>query len=63
MLACDELLGQGVEIRYRDIWQQTPAKPKTTRSKYTCHECGLKMWGKPGVDDLFHCQQAMTEEA
>jgi len=60
--ACTELLSQGVEIRYRDIWRQNTPTPPKTRSKYTCAVCGLNMWGKPGVTDLLHCLQPMTEK-
>jgi predicted SprT family Zn-dependent metalloprotease len=60
--ACTELLSQGVEIRYRDIWGQNQTAPKKTRSKYTCAECGLNMWGRPEARIRCEdCNQAMDE--
>jgi hypothetical protein len=50
-LACQELLAGGARLEWQSReWDGGPGKkPRTSKTKYTCPNCGLNAWAKPDV--------------
>lgn len=66
-LACAELVRDGFEIPYIELWNESQAgrrKAKTaSKTKYTCPGCGTNAWAKPGTALICgDCQQALESE-
>jgi len=55
--ACAELIELGFEMPYVELWDEekdkTRKKKAASKTKYTCGECGVNAWAKPGV--MFIC--------
>ena len=51
--ACAELVSQGFDALYVELWGEGEAakrKKKTaSKTKYTCPACGQNAWAKPGA--------------
>jgi hypothetical protein len=62
--ACAALRKSGVELRYVELWDDEAARKKKAASKtrYTCPDCGLNAWAKPGVQLVCgDCETALEE--
>jgi predicted SprT family Zn-dependent metalloprotease len=47
-LACDELFAGGVRLEWQSReWHAHQDKPRTSKAKYSCSQCGLNAWAKP----------------
>jgi|SRR5215831_13795468 len=64
--SCDRLLKTGLRLTWHDLHAgdpETTRKKSNTRSKYTCPDCGLNAWAKPGAPLLCgDCEVSMDEE-
>jgi hypothetical protein len=50
-IACTELIQQGIDGRYVDLFGDPDRSKKlASKTKYTCPECGLNAWGKPTIN-------------
>jgi hypothetical protein len=62
---CDELIGQGVQIDYVEVWTDE-GKAKATKKlkvKYSCPECGINCWAKPECSFICgDCNEPMEAE-
>jgi predicted SprT family Zn-dependent metalloprotease len=72
--ACAELVTLGFEVPYVELWaegeEKTRKKKAASKTKYTCGECGVNAWAKPGVmlvcavcDRLLVAEEGEAEEA
>lgn len=50
--ACSELVKSGFAVRYVELWSDDQARKKkaASKTKYTCPDCALNAWGKPGIN-------------
>jgi predicted SprT family Zn-dependent metalloprotease len=63
--ACTRLLEQGFQISWIDRAREGQSSaPSSTRTKYTCTECGLNIWAKPEIRVRCEdCDQLLEEAA
>lgn len=62
--ACTELRKSGVELRYVELWddEATRKKKAASKTRYTCPDCGVNAWAKPGVQLVCgDCDLALEE--
>jgi hypothetical protein len=51
--AAEELLGAGFTLTWADVVSDdAEGTNKSNRTKYTCPECGISVWGKPALNLL-----------
>ena len=63
-LACADFLAQHGAVLFSDrAGVQAAAKPKNTRTKYTCPSCQMNAWGKPSLQILcIECDEQLEPE-
>jgi hypothetical protein len=61
--ACADLDRAGFHLRWADrTIETTRSKPRQTRSKYRCPQCGAAAWAKPGLAlGCLSCDEPFTE--
>jgi predicted SprT family Zn-dependent metalloprotease len=47
--ACRKLLKNGAQVEWQSREPESRTKPPVSKQKYSCPECGLNAWAKPGV--------------
>ncbi len=65
--ACAELIREGFEALYVEIWCDAEAttrkKKAASKTKYTCPTCGVNAWAKPETKLVCgECDEAMGSE-
>ncbi|TXN25559.1 SprT-like domain-containing protein [Methylobacterium sp. WL19] len=64
-VACSELINErGFVLPYVEIWEETEretrARKASSKTKYTCPECGVNAWAKPRTElDCGSCHLSM----
>lgn len=65
--ACTELMNAGFVVPYVDLWTDDDDKKRATKAasktRYTCPDCDLNMWGKPDAHVICgDCDVAMAAD-
>ncbi len=51
--SCAALMRKGFQLPYVERWteggEKTKKKKAASKTRYTCQDCGLNAWAKPGV--------------
>jgi predicted SprT family Zn-dependent metalloprotease len=63
-VACDKLLRSGFTISYiHRVDPATAKKKRESKTKYTCPDCLLNVWGKPDIlVGCLRCEETMVSE-
>jgi SprT-like family len=65
-IAFKKLAKSGWKLNLQSTAQPGATKSPPSKVKYACPECGLAVWGKPGIEDLAHageCKALMQAAA
>jgi predicted SprT family Zn-dependent metalloprotease len=61
--ACADLMRQGFDVRYVELWgdPETRKKKAASKTKYSCPTCGTNAWAKPTTNLICgDCDRVMT---